>query len=71
MSISSVFSSGLQSLQSSINRTAIAGSALNAENDDLASKMVAMNQGAIDAKASANVIKTADQILGTIIDIRG
>jgi len=60
MSISSIVSSGLQSLQSSINRTAIAGSSLNAENNDLASKMVAMNQGAIDAKASANVIKTAD-----------
>lgn len=71
MSIGSIVSSGLQSLQSSINRTAIAGSNLNVENDDLAGKMVAMNQGAIDAKASANVIKTADQILGTIIDIRG
>jgi len=71
MSISSIVSSGLQSLQSSINRTAIAGSGLNVGNDDLANKMVAMNQGAIDAKASANVIKTADQILGTIIDIRG
>ena len=71
MSIGSIVSSGLQSLQSSINRTAIAGSNLNGENDGLAGKMVAMNQGAIDAKASANVIKTADQILGTIIDIRG
>lgn len=71
MSISSILSTGMQSLQSSINRTAIAGSNLNAENDDLASKMVAMNQGSIDAKASANVIKAADQILGTIIDIRG
>lgn len=71
MSISSVLSMGLQNLQSSINRTAIAGSGLNVENGDLANKMVAMNQGAIDAKAAANVIKTADQILGTIIDIRG
>ncbi len=71
MSIGSILPTGMQSLRSSINRTTIAGSNLNAENDDLASKMVAMNQGSIDAKASANVIKAADQILGTIIDIRG
>lgn len=71
MSLSSIMASGMQSLQSSINRTAIAGSSLNVENDDFAAKMVAMRQGEIDAKAAANVIKTGDQILGTIIDIRG
>lgn len=58
-------------MQASINRTAIAGSALSVENDDMAAKMVAMRQGEIEAKASASVIKTGDQILGTIIDIRG
>jgi flagellar hook protein FlgE len=71
MSISSIMSSGMQSLQASINRTAIAGSSLSVENDDLAAKMVAMRQGEIEAKASANVIRTGDQILGTIINIRG
>ncbi|KXB29255.1 hypothetical protein AT959_14865 [Dechloromonas denitrificans] len=71
MSISSVLSTGMQSMQASTNRTAIAGSALNAEDSEFARKMVAMHQGGIDAKAAANVIKTADQILGTIIDIRG
>lgn len=71
MSISSILTSGMQSLQSSINRTAIAGSGLNVENDDLATKMVAMRQGEIEAKAAANVIKTGDEILGTLIDIRG
>jgi len=71
MSISSIFSSGMQSLQASINRTAIAGSGLNVENGDLAAKMVAMRQGEIEAKAAANVIKTGDEILGTLIDIRG
>ncbi|MBP5988256.1 MAG: hypothetical protein KA538_13830 [Azonexus sp.] len=71
MSISSILTSGMQSLQSSINRTAIAGSGLNVENDDLAAKMVAMRQGEIEAKAAANVIKTGDEILGTLIDIRG
>lgn len=71
MSISSILNSGLQSMQVSINRTAIAGSGLNVENGDLAAKMVAMRQGEIEAKAAANVIKTGDQILGTLIDIRG
>jgi outer membrane murein-binding lipoprotein Lpp len=71
MSVSSILLTGRQSLQASINRTAIAGSGLNVENDDFASKMVAMRQGEIEAKAAANVVKAADQILGTIIGIRG
>jgi len=71
MSISSILTTGMQSMQSSINRTAIAGSGLNVENGNLANNMVAMSQGAVEAKAAANVIKTADQILGTLIDIRG
>ena len=66
----SILSTGMQSMQASINRTAIAGSRLNVENGEMAGNMVAMNQGAIDAKAAANVIKTGDEILGTIIDIR-
>ena len=71
MSISSILSTGMHNLQASTNRTAIAGSGLNVENTDFTSKMVAMRQGEIEAKAAANVIKTGDQILGTIIDIRG
>lgn len=71
MSISSILSAGMQSMQASINRTAIAGSGLNVETGDLAAKMVAMRQGEIEAKAAANVIKTGDEILGTLIDIRG
>ena len=71
MSISSIMSSGLQSMQTSINRTAIAGSNLNVESGDFAAKMVAMRQGEIEAKAAANVIKTGDQILGSLIDIKG
>lgn len=70
MSISSILNVGMQSMQASINRTAIAGSGLNVENDDMAAKMVAMRQGEIDAKAAANVIKTGDEILGALIDIR-
>jgi len=71
MSISSVISTGMQNMQASINRTTIAGSNLNVESDDFAAKMVAMQQASIEAKAAANVIRTGDEILGTIIDIRG
>jgi len=71
MSISSIVSTGMQSMQASTNRTAIAGSTLNVEDHDIARKMVGMRQGEIEAKAAANVIKTGDQLLGTIIDIRG
>lgn len=71
MSISSILSNGMLSLQAGINRTAIAGSRLNAESSDFAAGMIAMRQGEIDAKAAANVIRTGDEILGTIIDLRG
>jgi flagellar hook protein FlgE len=60
----------MQSMQSSIHRTAIAGNGLNAESGDFAAKMVGMNQGSIEAKVSANVIKTGDEMLGTLIDLR-
>ena len=71
MAISAIISSGLQQLQASMNRTAIAGSHLNVESQGFAAKMVAMCQGEIEAKSAANVIKTGDEILGTILDIRG
>ena len=71
MSISSILSNGMLSMQSSMNRTAIAGSRLNVENEQFAASMVAMAQGASDAKMAANVIQTGDQLLGTLIDIRG
>lgn len=71
MSISSILSTGMQSMQASTNRAAIAGAALNADVSEFARKMLAMHQGEIEAKASANVIKTGDQILGAIIGIRG
>lgn len=70
MSISAILNNGMQGLQASVNRTAIAGSGLNSETSDFAARMVALRQGEIDAKAAANVIKTGDEILGTLLDIR-
>lgn len=71
MSISSILSTGMQSMQASNNRTAIADGGLSVEGNEFAKKMVAMRRGEIEAKATANVIKIGDQILGAIIDIRG
>lgn len=75
MSISSIISSGLQNMQASINRTGvassrIAGFGLNTDSGDMAASMVGLGQGANDAKVAANVIKTGDELLGTLLDIR-
>lgn len=72
MSIGSVISNGTQGIQSGINRTAIAAGKIAAgiaEAPDAASSMIGLNQGAIETKASASVVKAADDMLGTLIDI--
>ena len=74
MTISSIMSSGMQSMQAGISRTAIAAgqiAGLGTQDQNIARNMVELGLGAIDAKAAANVIKTGDEMLGTIIDIRG
>jgi hypothetical protein len=38
--------------------------------DDIATAAVEMKSGELQAKASAAVIKTADEILGTLVDIK-
>jgi hypothetical protein len=75
MSINSILNSGLQSMQASINRTGIASSriagfGLDAGSTDMATGMVELMQGANDAKVAGNVIKTGDELLGTLIDLR-
>lgn len=70
MAISSILATGMQMMQTSMNRTAIAGTGLNVEQSDFANKMIAMRRGEIEAKAAADLIKTGDQMLGTLIDIR-
>jgi len=71
MFISSVLSTGLQGMQAAINRTGIASSRIAAGDSEVAVNIVGLHQGALDAKIAANVIKTGDDILGTIINIRG
>lgn len=74
MSVSLILLSGLQNMQTSINRTdmassRIAGFGLTTDNSDMAANMVELSQGSNDAKVAVNVIKTGDEILGTLIDI--
>ena len=69
MAISSILSNGMQMMQASMNRTTIASSGLDVQQDDFANRMVALREGEIGAKAAAGVIRTADQMLGTLIDI--
>jgi hypothetical protein len=73
MSINSVISASLSGIQAGVNRVAIAGSriAMNASDAaDLATNVVDQMSGAHQVKMSANVIKAADEMLGSIIDVR-
>lgn len=79
----SAFSSGLSAVQGGLNRVAEAGSdiARNSlparENQaappaepDLATSLVELKMGEREAAAGARVLETADQVLGTLVDIR-
>jgi hypothetical protein len=73
MSIGSVLATGRQGIQAGINRTAIAAGRIAGgitEDPNAASTMLSLNQGAIETKASATIVKTADEMLGSLIDIR-
>ncbi|MBK7647949.1 MAG: hypothetical protein IPJ12_12485 [Betaproteobacteria bacterium] len=66
MSISSVLSTGLQSMQAAINRTGIASSRIAADDSEMATNIVGLHQGAIDAKLAANVIKPVTKFSGQL-----
>ena len=79
----SAFSSGFSAVQSGMNRVAEAGSdiarnslpardsqAAPPAEPDLATSLVELKVGEREAAAGARVIETADQVLGTLADIR-
>lgn len=75
MSINSVLSSGLQGVQSGLGRVnqaagQIARFGTPLESGDLATPLVDLKMSEIQVKASASVIKTSDQLLGSLIDIK-
>lgn len=73
MSIGSIMNTGMSGMLSGMNRTAISAGKIASgitEDPNAAATMIGLTQGAIDTKASASVVKAADDILGTLIDIR-
>lgn len=73
MSIGSILATGLQAMQSGINRADTAGASIAAkgvEDENLARNLVELRQGELHVKAAASIVKTGDEMLGTLIDIR-
>jgi hypothetical protein len=73
MTISTAISAGLAGVQTGMNRVAIAGSRVAVSIGDasaLAASVVEQIEGKHQVDMSANVIKAADEMLGSIIDVR-
>lgn len=76
MTISNIISCGSLGLQAGFNRSeAAAGRIARAGGEDkdgaLTAAMVDLRISEVQAKAAASVIRTGDQLLGTLIDLRG
>jgi hypothetical protein len=73
MTISISLSAGLQGIQAGLQRVNIAGSRIASSAVDpeiLATNAVDQMSGRHQVGLSAQVVKTADQMLGTLIDLR-
>lgn len=73
VSMNSVMSTGMQGLQAGLGRANqaagdIARAGTTSSDGDLASSMVDLKVSEQQVKASAAVVKTADDMLGTLID---
>lgn len=73
MTITSTLSTGLQGIQAGTQRVNIAGSRIAVHAADaelLAANTVEQMSGRHQVGLSAQVVKTADQMLGTLIDLK-
>lgn len=75
MSITSVLATGLNGIQRGISLTDRAGAQIAqigsvSFSEQLATSMVGLREGELQTKFGADVVKVADQLLGTLIDIR-
>jgi hypothetical protein len=73
MTISTSLSMGLQGIQAGMQRVNIAGGRIAAQTSDaevLATNAVEQMSGRHQVGLSAQVVKTADQMLGTLIDLK-
>jgi hypothetical protein len=74
LSVNSILNTGALGIRAGIEQADLGGSRLaglgnSFDVSDVATALVEMKIGEIQVKASASVLKTADQMLGTIIDI--
>ncbi len=74
VSVSSILNTGLQGVQTGVALADQAAQNLarlgsNLEVNAVAKSLVDLKIGEIQVKASASVLKTADQMLGSIIDV--
>lgn len=75
MSISSLFSNGLSSIQAGMSLTHRAGGRIAQINtvsntEQMNNSMIELREGEFQTKFGADVVKVADQMLGTLIDIK-
>ena len=73
MTITSALSTGLQGIQAGMQRVNIAGSRIATSTVDpevFATSAVDQMSGRHQVGMSAQVVKTADQMLGTLIDLK-
>lgn len=77
MSVNSILSTGVQGIQSGLQRAnraageiASAGIGTGGQGGDLATPIVDLKLSELQVKASAAVIRTADEVVGTLIDIK-
>jgi hypothetical protein len=73
MTITTTLSTGLQGIQAGMQRVNIAGGRIATQAADpkvLASNTVEQMSGRHQVGLSAQVVKTADQMLGTLIDLK-
>jgi hypothetical protein len=80
MAVNSILSTGVQGVQSGLQRASRAAGEIarfgttdqagGEQGGDLATPIVDLKLSELQVKASAAVIKTADEVVGTLIDIR-
>ncbi len=75
VSTNSLLSTGVQGVQKGIARAndaagAIARNGTTEQDGDLATPIVELKRSELQVKASAAVVKTADEVVGTLIDIK-
>lgn len=71
MDVKSAFMSGVQGYQSAVNSASDATRAINQpETNSLTTSLVQLKQAELAGQANARSITAADQMLGSVIDIR-